>query len=199
MIASRIAALLTSLIALAALTMPTQVGAQSMIGARPIAGASDIVQVRDGCGPGMRFSERRQACVEDFDRGPPPPRYYEDRGPRYVAPPPRRYVDCGPGKRYSERLQGCVWIDGERRSDDGAAAAAVAGGLLGAAIGAAAGSRDGDRNRDVRRGPPPSRAAGPAPQPARAAPAAAPVQRAAPAARPAGPGPAVGRIGGDKQ
>ncbi|ABD06692.1 hypothetical protein RPB_1984 [Rhodopseudomonas palustris HaA2] len=193
MTASRIAARLTLLIAVVAVVLPTQVGAQSMFGARPIAGPSDVVQVRDGCGPGMRFSERRQACVEDFDRAPPP-RYYEER--RYVPPPPppRRYVDCGPGKRFSERRQACVWIDGARQSDDGAAAAAIAGGLLGAAIGAAAASGNRGGDRDVRRGPPP-RGAGPAPQAVRTAPAARPAQKAAPAAtRPAAP--AVGRIGG---
>ncbi|MBI5129605.1 MAG: hypothetical protein HZA66_09195 [Rhodopseudomonas palustris] len=195
MTASRIAARLTFLIALATLFAPMQAGAQSMLGARPIAGAGDIIQVRDGCGPGMRFSERRQACVEDFDRGPPP-RYYEERRYAPPPPPPRRYVDCGPGKRFSERRQACVWIDGAGPRDDGAAAAAVAGGLLGAAIGAAAASGDRGGDRDVRRGPPP-RAAGPAPAPqtARAPAAPPPVQRAAPAGKPAAP--AVGRIGVD--
>jgi len=32
---------------------------------------SDVTLVRDGCGRGMRFSNSRQACVEDFQGGPP--------------------------------------------------------------------------------------------------------------------------------
>lgn len=189
--ASRISARLAGLAALVALALPGAAGAQSVLGARPIAGPSDVVQVRDGCGPGMRFSERRQACVEDFDRGPPPPpppRYYEERGPRYVAPPPppRRYVDCGPGKRFSERMQGCVWIDGPRRSDDDAAAGAIAGGLIGAAIGAAAasGDRDDNRGRPVRGriDPAPPTAA----QAAKVGAGAPPAPRAAPPAQPGG-------------
>ena len=40
---------------------------------------SQLLEVRDGCGRGMRFSNRQQACVEDFDRGPPQERYIEER------------------------------------------------------------------------------------------------------------------------
>jgi hypothetical protein len=47
---------------------------------------SNMLLVRDGCGRGMRFSNRLQACVEDFDRGPP--RYYGERD-YYRGPPPR--------------------------------------------------------------------------------------------------------------
>ena len=38
---------------------------------------SQLLEVRDGCGRGMRFSNRRQACVEDFDG--PRERYIEER------------------------------------------------------------------------------------------------------------------------
>ena len=69
---------------------------------------TNLLLVRDGCGPGMRYSYRRDACVEDFDRGPPPPRYYND----YRAPPPRVFVPppCPPGQRYSNYRQACVWL-----------------------------------------------------------------------------------------
>jgi len=80
-----------------------------------------VVLVRDGCGPGMRFSNSRQACVEDFGGGPP--RYVEP--PRYVAP------GCPPGTRFSERMQTCVEM---RQVDPGAA---IVNGIINGAIGAA--------------------------------------------------------------
>jgi hypothetical protein len=45
----------------------------------------------------MRFSNRRQACVEDFDRDPPP---------RVVAP------GCPRGTRFSNSRQACVPMGG---------------------------------------------------------------------------------------
>lgn len=62
------------------------------------AGDANVTLVRDGCGRGMRFSNRLQACVED--------------GPRYVAP------GCPAGTRFSERRQACVAIG---QPDPGAA------------------------------------------------------------------------------
>jgi hypothetical protein len=75
-------------------------------------GGSDVTLVRDGCGPGMRFSNSRQACVE--------------AGPRYVAP------GCPPGTRFSERRQACVEIGAV---DPGAA---IVNGIIGGVIGATA-------------------------------------------------------------
>ncbi|WP_210161607.1 hypothetical protein, partial [Rhodopseudomonas sp. B29] len=49
------------IIVIGALAIPAQAGAASLLGARQSGAASAVVQVRDGCGPGMRFSERRQA------------------------------------------------------------------------------------------------------------------------------------------
>lgn len=103
---------------------------------------SDVIAVRDGCGPGYRYSYRRQDCVPDFDRGlPPPPRYYEERPRRYYDdPPPRRY--------YEERGRDYRSDRGIQPEDsDAAAAAAVAG----AVAGAIAGSQRDDRPRDPRR------------------------------------------------
>ena len=72
--------------------------------------ASNLLLVRDGCGRGMRFSNRMQACVEEFDRGPPPPRFSDDFR-RPPPPPPRVFIPpCPPGQRYSSYRQACVWL-----------------------------------------------------------------------------------------
>src|SRR5438128_5896348 len=82
--------------------------------------ASKLLLVRDGCGRGMRFSNRMQACVEDIEdgyrQGPPlrydqgpPLRYYQDPPLRYDgeenyrrAPPPQPIIPaCPPGQRFS--------------------------------------------------------------------------------------------------
>jgi hypothetical protein len=73
---------------------------------------SSVLQVRDGCGPGMRYSNRMGGCVRDF--GPPPPRpgYYPPP-PVYVrpAPPPPMYrPGCPPGQRWSNSRGMCVWL-----------------------------------------------------------------------------------------
>ncbi len=86
---------------------------------------SDVIQVRDGCGPGYRFSNRRQSCVpEGYGPGPgcrePPPRYYGE-------PPPRYYRE---------------------RNDGAAAAAAVAAGAI--ALGVIASQRANRGNRVAR-------------------------------------------------
>ena len=72
---------------------------------------SDVLQVRDGCGRGMRFSYRRDRCVEDFSRDDFRRDNFRDERRRDR---PRRDVD-----------------------DGGAAAAAIGLGVLGAIIGAA--------------------------------------------------------------
>jgi hypothetical protein len=70
---------------------------------------SNIFLVRDGCGRGMRFSHRLQACVADFDRGPP--RYYGERDYYRPGPPPRVVIPaCPPGQRFSNSRQSCVWL-----------------------------------------------------------------------------------------
>jgi hypothetical protein len=113
----------------------------------PTAAISDdslAIPVRDGCGPGQPFSNSRQMCVEDFGgrrdfRG-------DDRRGNFRD-------ECGRGLRFSNNRGRCVPIDeGRRGRDDGAAAAAVAVGVIGAAIGAAASNNDRqgrrvDRNR----------------------------------------------------
>jgi hypothetical protein len=96
----------------------------------------DVTLVRDGCGRGMRFSNRRQVCVEDFDRGPPVVvapgcprgmRFSNSRGrcvPAGGGVDPgvaiiqgiiggavnsgRRGDGCGPGMRFSNSRQRCV-------------------------------------------------------------------------------------------
>lgn len=94
--------------------------AAPLVVAKPASIESLTLPVRDGCGRGMRFSNSRQTCVEDFGEGGgyvEGPRAYGDRPrgdgyrdgyrdvPRIVAP------DCGRGMRYSNSRQACVWID----------------------------------------------------------------------------------------
>jgi hypothetical protein len=95
--------------------------AAPLAAAMPAGVESPTLQVRDGCGRGMRFSNSRQACVEDFGEGrgggyDEGPRRYGDRprgdgeGRGYGyrdAPRP----DCGPGMRFSNSRQACVYID----------------------------------------------------------------------------------------
>lgn len=120
-----------------------------------------VLQVRDGCGPGMRYSERRDACVEDFDRGP---RGYDDRVPppvydRRPPPPPEYYrgdarpmPDCGRGMRFSNSRQACVPIEerGDNRGDADVAAGALVGGAVGAIIGSAIRNDSGPQQKVVR-------------------------------------------------
>jgi hypothetical protein len=97
------------------------VAAPLLAGAKPAAVESHTLLVRDGCGRGMRFSNSRQTCVEDFGEGrggyDEGPRGYGDRprGPGYgdgYRDAPRVVVpDCGRGMRYSNSRQACVYID----------------------------------------------------------------------------------------
>jgi hypothetical protein len=85
-----------------------------------IAQDSDVILVRDGCGRGMRFSNRRGGCVEDFNSAP-----------RVVVVP----RGCGRGFRMTGRGD-CVPVHG---GDD---ASRVINSLIGQAIGG--GGRRGD-------------------------------------------------------
>lgn len=87
------------LVALAVAALPALIGeavALPLAPARTVEVESQTLLVRDGCGRGMRFSERRQACVEDFDGGPP---RFEREDPEFRRgpPPPPRY-----GRDYRE-------------------------------------------------------------------------------------------------
>ena len=75
----------------------------------PDAGASveaNVLQVRDGCGPGMRYSYNRGGCVPDY--GPPP--FVRPGPPVYVPPPPVYRPGCPPGQRWSNYRRMCVWM-----------------------------------------------------------------------------------------
>lgn len=77
---------------------------------------SDLTLVRDGCGRGMRFSNRRQTCVEDFGGG----------GPRVVEP------GCPRGMRFSNSRGHCVEMGGGGGGDPGAAIMnGIVNGLIG--------------------------------------------------------------------
>ena len=76
----------------------------------PDAGAgleSNVLQVRDGCGRGMRYSNRMGGCVQDYG-GPPP----YGGPPRYMPPPPppRYGPGCPPGMRWSNGRGMCVYF-----------------------------------------------------------------------------------------
>jgi hypothetical protein len=129
------------LIAAATMSVADRAGASPLAAGKGMTIDSQLLPVRDGCGPGMRFSNSRQSCVEDFDRGP---QRFDDR--REFRRDFRRGEDCGRGMRFSNSRQRCVFIDEDRRDDSGAAAAAVAVGVMGAVIGAAAASNS-DNNR----------------------------------------------------
>jgi hypothetical protein len=121
---------------------------------------SQVLQVRDGCGRDMRYSERRGGCVEDFDGGPPgpyrgppdydrrpPPPDYDRRpppdyrgGPDYRGDPRGPAMpDCGRGMRFSNSRQACVRIEGavEDRGNDDVATGALIRGAVGALVGSA--------------------------------------------------------------
>jgi hypothetical protein len=72
--------------------------------------ADDTVLVRDGCGRGMRFSERRGRCVPDEDREArvcPRGFRWSERRERCVPDEVVREA-CPPGFRFSESRQTCV-------------------------------------------------------------------------------------------
>jgi hypothetical protein len=81
---------------------------------------SDVILVRDGCGRGMRFSNSRGGCVQDFNGGP-----------RVVVVP----RGCGPGFRFSNSRQACVPVGRGPHVDEGAAAVAIGVGVLNALVG----------------------------------------------------------------
>ncbi len=66
---------------------------------KQVAVESPTTLVRDGCGRGMRFSNSRQTCVEEFGRGP---------SVRVIP------QGCGPGMRFSNSQGGCVPVEGRR-------------------------------------------------------------------------------------
>lgn len=104
---------------------------------------SHVLKVRDGCGRGMRFSERRGGCVEDFDGGPRG--YYEDRGP---PPPPPMYDRRPPPPEYDRRPPPPPPEYSRRpdRGDSDVAAGAIIGGAVGALIGSSI-RNDADQQR----------------------------------------------------
>ena len=72
--------------------------------------ADDTMLVRDGCGRGMRFSERRGRCVPDDDRDArvcPRGFRWSERRDRCVPDEVVREA-CPPGFRFSESRQACV-------------------------------------------------------------------------------------------
>ena len=73
-------------------------------------GSNDLTLVRDGCGRGFRFSERRQRCVPDEDRevGVCPRGFRWSDGRQRCVPEVRVQEGCPPGYRFSESRQACV-------------------------------------------------------------------------------------------
>ena len=73
-------------------------------------GVSDLMLVRDGCGRGMRFSERRQRCVPDVEReiAVCPRGFSWSDGRQRCVPEVRVQEGCPPGYRFSDSRQACV-------------------------------------------------------------------------------------------
>ena len=78
---------------------------------------SGVLQIRDGCGRGFRYSYRAGGCVPDYQPAPhyvsPPPHVYvRPAPPVYVRPGPAPYVRpaCPPGMRWSNGRGACVWM-----------------------------------------------------------------------------------------
>lgn len=68
---------LTIAIGAASVLVAADARALPLAPAQPAAATeSGITLVRDGCGRGMRYSNRRGGCVPQYDRGP---RYYDRR------------------------------------------------------------------------------------------------------------------------
>jgi hypothetical protein len=91
--------------------MPTSNASAFPIAPGATAGVeSNVLQVRDGCGRGFRYSNRAGGCVRDFGGGPPPPVYVRPAPPVYVAPPAFVRPACPPGMRWSNGRRACVWL-----------------------------------------------------------------------------------------
>ena len=115
-------ALATAALMFAIATPPAEaapLSAAAVALAAPATLDSHLMQVRDGCGRGFRYSNRRGRCVEDFDdrRGPPvrrgPP---GDPGVAIMQGiiggammAPRGRPACPRHMRWSERRNGCVY------------------------------------------------------------------------------------------
>src|SRR4029453_10444382 len=86
-----------------ALVSSSSAGALPVVSAESVAAIeSNMLLVRDGCGRGMRFSNRVAAWAPDSARGPPPPPYYYGERDYRRGPPPRVVIPaCPPGQRFS--------------------------------------------------------------------------------------------------
>jgi hypothetical protein len=78
-----------ALVSVQASAMPLDKGLQA-------ATTDDVIVVREGCGPGMQYSNRMRRCVRDTPRAA-------------IRDAIRRDMrDCGIGRHYSPRLGRCV-------------------------------------------------------------------------------------------
>ena len=82
-------------VGIGATLLPDNAEAMPLALANKTAVESNMTLARDGCGRGMRFSNSRQTCVEDFQGGP------------QVAP-----GQCPRGMRYSNNRGACVPVGG---------------------------------------------------------------------------------------
>jgi len=87
-------ALIVAIAAIAAI--PTGAGALPLAQKAGIANSDTVQLVREGCGRGYQWSERRRRCVEDS-----PGAQMRDMVRGSVRA-------CGPGMRWSERRERCV-------------------------------------------------------------------------------------------
>ena len=73
--------------------MSTHAGAMPLTKGLQSAASDELVLVREGCGPGMQYSNRQRRCVRDT--------------PNAMMRDAVR-SDCGPGRHYSKRFKRCV-------------------------------------------------------------------------------------------
>jgi hypothetical protein len=77
--------------------MPAGVGAMPLAQDKAgIAAGDTVLLVREGCGRGMQWSERRRRCVPD------------SAGAQFRDTVRETFDRCGPGRRWSDRRQRCV-------------------------------------------------------------------------------------------
>ena len=80
----------------AAALIPASAGAMPLAQDKAGIGSSDtVLLIREGCGPGMQYSERRRRCVPDSMRA-------------QIKDAVRETGRCGFGFHYSERRGRCV-------------------------------------------------------------------------------------------
>ena len=127
---------MTAILPATATAMPLAPASQMNAAAQ--AGDNGLTLVRDNCGRGRHFSNRRNRCVSDDNF----------RGPQRNF----RRDDCRRGWHFSQRRGRCVRGRSEGPRNDDAAAALAIGALFGAIASGNKSQHNGPQNNNSRRG-----------------------------------------------